>query len=161
MPNQATSSIELAIEKRPGQHLSTPPRPKRCNDQTTPGRIIEISRSSGKESDDDETLLDVQCIKYADTESRSGLVSRSPNPMVLKMSDSAMFNDIGQRSMLVYDQLNLMSDLFEGEVIGPTCLYINAKPGQEDVARTCIESIDTQFLLKISCVKHANCATIK
>ena len=63
--------------------------------------------------------------------------------------------------MLVYYQLSLISGLFEGEMIGPACLYIDAKPGQEDAARTCLESIDSPFLQKISCVLHADCAIIK
>ena len=91
---------------------------------------------------------------------KPGLVS-CPQALVRQLADDDLFREVYQKSMLIYDQLCLISSQFEGEMIGPACLYITAKPGKEDSARMCLESIDNSFLVRLSCVLRRDCLTIK
>ena len=63
--------------------------------------------------------------------------------------------------MALYDQLSLHSDTFKGPVVGPMILYVDHADGQEDIATTCLSSMDSVFLLKIAVTKHCDMNTIK
>ena len=89
---------------------------------------------------------------------KRGVVSCLPRPLISKLDQ---FREMYHRAGLVYDQLQLISDRFEGQVLGPVCLYLSAKPDQEEAACMCLDTINNSFLMKITCAKHADCFIIK
>jgi len=50
----------------------------------------------------------------------------------------------------------LISDKFEGAVVGPLCLYLDAKPGEDNEAQACLDKVPGSFLMKVACTDYAD-----
>ena len=90
----------------------------------------------------------------------SGVVQQLNCPFISTMTKCENYVALYKRSLMIYDQLQLISERFSGTVIGPVCLYLGSQPEQEDYslyARICLDGISEKFLLKVSC---SDCADI-
>ena len=90
------------------------------------------------------------------------MIARPAKPFIARLARcDDYFEKIFNKSLALYDQLSLHSDTFKGPVVGPMILYVDHANGQEDIASTCLSSMDSVFLLKITVTKHCDMNTIK
>ena len=92
-----------------------------------------------------------------------GLVSRLDQPLVSKLDNSDPLHQLYLSSLDTYDRMKLMSHKceFEGAVFGPLCLYLGARPGQENDAETCLRDLDETYLSKVTFTKHADLSKVR